>query len=250
VYNLNPSKEKVLNGDGGTYTCNDVVHVYLSGGSATGSWAAAATAGTTATTITDWDFTANANQAALVTDTWTVTRCAVANTSTACDTSGNNLSQDDTLDITIGCKPNDIVLDIGATHYRLATGGTADDWTANDLLLDSFPTTCYGFYDSTHNLDGYTYHCDLCEYIPWITYTAPVGAGSHTKDMSELMVPTQAVVANYVGIEYVITRTYSKDLSSSTVPADSFSDTITLRYTGATMNGNQFDNACPDNVRL
>jgi hypothetical protein len=247
VYNLNPSKEKVLNGEGGTYTCADSVHVFLTGGSATGSWTAAATAGTLTSTITDWDFTAASNQAALVTETWVVTRCAVANTSTACD--GANMAQDDNLVITVGCQPNDIVLDIGVSHYRLVADGSSTAWSGG-LLLDSFPTTCYGFYDSTHNLDGYTYHCDLCEYIPWITYTAPVGDASHTKDMTEGMAVDASIAVNYVGTEYVITRTYSKNLSSSTVPADSFSDTITLRYTGAAMTGNQFSDACPDNIRF
>jgi hypothetical protein len=99
------------------------------------------------------------------------------------------------------------------------------------------------FYDSSNNNDGYTYTCDLCTVIPWLTYVAPDGNGSAPTWNEAFNVAATITSAN-VGEVWVITRTYKKALvDAATSPADSFSDTITIRVFGAA-------NYCPEETRF
>ena len=117
---------------------------------------------------------------------------------------------------------------------------TGNDQALTSFFLNSFPTTCYGLYHATHNVDGYTYSCDKClsmVNLPWVSsYTSPVALTSATLSAAEG--ETFAFVqANLVdGETIVITRTYTKsdvyDNSTPPVlqtPADSYTDTMTIR---------------------
>lgn len=134
------------------------------------------------------------------------------------------------LTITVGCKPNNVVIDI------LDAANAATDV----LAIDSFPNTCMEFV-TTSNTDGYTYNCDICTAIPWLDYVAPADPST-----AESFTVNSLISTRNVGEVWVITRTYSKGLTNSGTgnPADSFSDTITIRvFEGAT-------NYCPESARF
>ena len=113
----------------------------------------------------------------------------------------------------------------------------------------SFNTNCYGLYGGTpddYNLEGYEYHCDYCHTIPWATYTPPVVAAANAANMSEDFAfnPT---LAN-VGEVWTLTRTYTKLATavSGVEPADTWSDTITIRVFDVTGGASY----CPEDVVL
>jgi hypothetical protein len=112
--------------------------------------------------------------------------------------------------------------------------GTTTTLTAAALAayeINSFPITCQGLYDATHNLDGYTYHCDNCARIDWATYTAPVGSASHTAAMSEKFDFLKAKMV--VGETIVLTRTFTKKYVGASSLADTFTSTVTLQVFAA-----------------